>query len=88
MYYLVYVVQIGGSSINGGKTLYGVKLATKTELQLPGSSPKQEILLEPFEFRELIPLFPLLQQITIYLFFAAKTNMTRLTLHKTRELYR
>ena len=64
------------------------KIATKTELQLAGSSPEQEILLEPFEFRELIPLFPLLQQITIYLFFAAKTNMTRLTLHKTRELYR
>ena len=40
---------------NRGKTLYAVKLRLKL-LQLSGGSPEQEILLEPFEFRELIPL--------------------------------
>ena len=34
MYYLVYVVQIGGNSINGGKTLYGVKLRLKLNFNL------------------------------------------------------
>ena len=41
--------------LNRGKTLYGVKLRLKL-LQPSGSSHEQEILLEPFEFRELIPL--------------------------------
>ena len=54
--YLVYIVQIGGiMPFNRGKTLYVVKLRLKL-LQLSSGSPEQEILLEPFEFRELIPL--------------------------------
>lgn len=40
---------------NRGKTVYGVKFRLKL-LQLSGSNPEQEILLEPLEFRELIPL--------------------------------